>query len=122
MLAPTTPTDRIWRALADPRRRRILDALAERPRTTGEIVARFPDRSRTGVMKHLDVLEAAGLVIVRREGRVRWNHLNPMPIQRVYDRWVKKHVRGLASAVSRLKDAAEADGHSRTPRTRRTSR
>lgn len=100
--------DSVWRALADPTRRRILDALAERACTTGTLVERFSDLCRTGVMKHLDVLVAAGLVAVRREGRVRWNYLNPMPIQRIYERWVAKHIRGTAAAMSRL--AAHVEG------------
>ena len=122
MKAATT-TDRIWRALSDPTRRALLDALAGRPFTTGELVGRFPELCRTAVMKHLDVLEAAELVIVRREGRVRWNSMNAMPIQRIYDRWVKKHVRGVASAVSRLKDLAESPefrGRSENPRGKET--
>ena len=99
--------DLVWRALADPRRRAILDLLAGRARTTGEVCAHFDDIGRTGVMKHLDVLEEAELVVVRREGRVRWNHLNPAPIQRVCDRWVSRHVRGIARAANRLKEAVE---------------
>ena len=101
--------DRVWRALADTTRRAMLDLLAKRAHRTGEVVAHFPELSRTGVMKHLDVLEAAGLVLVRREGRVRWNHLNPMPIQRIHDRWVAKHVRRTAGALSRLKDHLETE-------------
>jgi len=99
--------DRVWRALADPTRRAVLDLLAQRACTTGEVVAHFPELSRTGVMKHLDVLEAAGLVLVRREGRKRWNHLNPMPIRRIHDRWLARHVARTAGALSRLKDQAE---------------
>jgi len=99
--------DAVWRALADRTRRAILDALSERPLSTGEIAARFDALSRTGVMKHLDVLVAAGLIVVRRQGRQRWNHLNPVPIQRVCDRWVSRHVRHMAAALSRLKDHVE---------------
>jgi DNA-binding transcriptional ArsR family regulator len=99
--------DLIWKALADATRREILDALAERPQTSGDIVARFDGLCRTNVMKHLDILVAANLVIVRREGRSRWNYLNPVPIQRVCDRWVSKHVKHLAAAMSRLKDHVE---------------
>ena len=107
----STPSDidSIFKALADPTRRAVLDTLAEGPKTTGDLVACFPDLSRTGVMKHLDLLAATGLVLVRREGRQRWNHLNPMPIERIYDRWVSRHVRGLVGAVSRFKDHLEAD-------------
>jgi DNA-binding transcriptional ArsR family regulator len=100
-------SDRVWRALADPTRRAILDQLAERAHTTGELVARHPELCRTAVMKHVGVLETAGLLLVRREGRVRWNHLNPMPIQELYERWVAKHVRDTASGLSRLKALAE---------------
>ena len=101
--------DAIWRALADGTRRAILDLLARRAHTTGEVVEQFPNLSRTGVMKHLDVLEDAGLIVVRREGRKRWNHQNPIPIQRIHDRWVSKHVRNTARALSRLKDHVESD-------------
>lgn len=111
--------DEVWRALADSTRRELLDALAERPRTTGELVARFPALCRTAVMKHLDVLTSAGLVVVRREGRFRWNHLNPMPIQRIHDRWVAKHVRAAAGALSRLKDHVESKAPERREGDRR---
>ena len=102
-----TAADTVWRALADPTRRRLLDFLAQGPRTTGDLVARVPELSRTGVMKHLDVLEAAGLVVVRREGRVRWNYLNPVPIQRVCERWIQPHLRHISGALSRLKHQSE---------------
>ncbi len=108
--------DLVWRALADGTRRAILDALAQRPHTTGELAARFDGVCRTAVMKHLDVLATAQLVIVRRDGRVRWNHLNPVPIQRVCDRWVSRHVRHAARSMARLKDHLEA------PRGRRRGR
>ena len=100
--------DLVWKSLADGARREILDALAERPLTTGELVERFKDsHCRTAVMKHLEILVRANLVVVRREGRQRWNYLNPVPIQRVCDRWVSRHVRQMASALSRLKDLVE---------------
>lgn len=99
--------DRVWRALADGTRRQLLDLLAEGPATTGELVLAFDDLCRTAVMKHLDVLEEAELLIVRREGRRRWNHLNPVPIQRLHERWVAQHVRGSAAALDRLKEHVE---------------
>lgn len=105
--------DAVWRALADPTRRELLDELAKEPRTTGDLVERCPNLCRTAVMKHLDVLEAAGLLIVRREGRVRWNHMNAMPIQNIYDRWVSKHVRGIAAAAGRLQLHAEGAARKR---------
>ena len=108
MSNPQEESEAIWRALADVSRREILDMLAERPLSTGEIVSRFEDsHCRTAVMKHLDILVDANLVVIRREGRKRWNYLNPVPIQRVCDRWVSKHVRHMASALSRLKDVVE---------------
>ena len=111
--------DLIWKALADPTRRRVLDALASGPLTTGELVAKFDHLCRTNVMKHLDVLENANLVIVRREGRTRWNHLNPVPIQRVCDRWVSKHVKRIASSMSRLKDQVERPAEKSKPKRKR---
>lgn len=103
----TNSNDEIWKALADGTRRAILDVLAERPQTTGELVGRFDHLCRTNVMKHLDVLVKANLIVVRREGRQRWNYLNPAPIQSVCDRWVSKHVKRMASAMSRLKERVE---------------
>jgi len=100
-------SDRIWKALADPTRRAILDDLARDPQTTGNLVQRHPDLCRTAVMKHLEILTAAGLVVIRREGRTRWNYLNPVPIQRVCERWIHKHLRQMAGAMGRLKDHVE---------------
>ena len=99
--------DKVWKALADPTRRSILDLLAERPLTTGELVARFDKVCRTNVMKHINILVEANLIIVRREGRNRWNLLNPTPIQSVCDRWVSGHVKRMATTLSRLKEHVE---------------
>ncbi|GJM45270.1 MAG: transcriptional regulator [Gemmatimonadota bacterium] len=98
-----TEEDRIWKALGDRTRRSILDDLATEPRTTGALVERHPDLCRTAVMKHLAILEAAGLVVVRREGRYRWNYLNPVPIERVCGRWIHGQVRHLSAAANRLR-------------------
>src|SRR5882672_10103119 len=97
----------VFRALADPSRRRILDLLRERPRTTGELAAAFP-RSRFAVMKHLGVLERARLVVPRREGRLRWNHLNAIPLERLYERWVKPYESHWAGALLGVERAARA--------------
>lgn len=115
MNEPSPKNDLIWKALADGTRREILDALAERPQTTGELTSRFDGLCRTAVMKHLDVLVEAQLVVIRREGRTRWNYLNPVPIQRVCDRWISKHVRGMSSALNRLKDQVESNVKSSKP-------
>ena len=80
----------VWKALSDPGRRKILDYLKERPRTTSELSDLF-DVSRFAVMKNLTVLERAGLVVVRRSGRERWNHLNAVPLQRIYERWLRPY-------------------------------
>jgi len=98
----------VWAALADPTRRRILDLLRERPRTTGELADEFPT-SRFAVMKHLNVLESAGLIVIRREGRERWNHLNAVPLQMLYDRWVRPYQAMWAERMTNLKDRLEGE-------------
>lgn len=99
--------DLVWRALANPVRRTILDELRDGPLTTGGLAQRFPDHSRFAVMQHLGVLEEADLVLVRREGRRRFNHLNPVPIQRIHDRWVSRFRRPWTEALVDLKDELE---------------
>lgn len=79
--------DAVWGALNDPTRRQILDWLRESPLTTGEICDRV-EMTRFGVMKHLKVLEQAGLVFAEKRGRSRINHLNPVPLQQIYRRWI----------------------------------
>src|ERR1700738_1949422 len=78
----------VWSALANPIRRKMLDQLRDRPRTTSELAAAFPELSRFAVMQHLGVLEAASLLLVRRQGRLRLNHLNPTPLEGVRQRWL----------------------------------
>ena len=78
----------VWRALANPVRRHILELLRDGAHTTGDLAAAFPELSRYAVMQHLGVLEEAGLLLVRREGRQRFNFLNPVPIERIYRRWM----------------------------------
>lgn len=103
--------DSVWKALADPTRRGILDLLRDGPKTTGELVDAYPGMTRFGVMKHLSVLEEARLVISAKQGRVKWNHLNPVPLRQVYERWVSKYEDQWASALTRLKRLAETDEH-----------
>jgi DNA-binding transcriptional ArsR family regulator len=86
----------------------MLDLLAERRRTTGELSAAFPKLSRFAVMKHLRVLEQAELVAVTREGRLRWNTLNPVPLREVFRKWVGKYETIWADAMLNIRDAAEA--------------
>ena len=99
--------DRVWKALADATRRQVVDLLCVEPRTTGELCAAFPELGRTSVMKHLDVLEEANLLLVRREGRRRWNYYNPIPIQEIHERWVSRHVAQRAQGLLALRRAAE---------------
>ena len=99
--------DPIWKALADETRRTILDFLRSGPKPTTAIVEQFPDLSRFAVMKHLDVLRQAALVVTREEGRQRINMLNAVPIRMIYERWVSKYEGIWASALLRIKDASE---------------
>ena len=99
----------MFKALGDRNRRRMLDRLAKRPRTTGELARAFPKLSRFAVMKHLGVLKKAGLLIVTREGRKRWNALNPVPLQEVFRRWVGANQQLWADTLLNIRDAAEAD-------------
>jgi len=100
----------IWKALSDPTRRQILDLLKERPRTTGELCDAFEELSRFAVMKHLGVLEAAELVFVRPHGRERWNHLNVVPLQTIYERWLRPYEARWASSLLNLKQLIEEKG------------
>src|SRR5919198_5474264 len=100
--------DGIWKALADPTRRAILDLLREGPHTTTEIVDAFPHLSRFGVMKHIDVLRKAGLIHTREERRQRINSLNVVPIRQIYERWVGRFEELWATHLLRIKEDAEA--------------
>lgn len=101
--------DRVFKALGDARRRRILDALKNAPRTTGELCDLLPELDRCTVMQHLDVLEDADLIVVRREGRYRWNYLNPVPIKEVHDRWISRYATTAVDLLARLKRDLESD-------------
>lgn len=97
----------IWRALASPWRRRLLDQLRIAPGTTGELAAGLPELSRYAVMQHLEVLVRAGLVLPERRGRDRVNHLNPVPLREWYERWVQPMADTDAAELLALKRAAE---------------
>src|SRR5271155_4338766 len=99
--------DIVFRALADPTRRSLLDELHERDgQTLSALEARLP-MTRFGVMKHLRVLEEAGLVVTRRRGREKLHFLNAVPIRLVHDRWVSKYAEPWAAALSDLKHKLE---------------
>jgi uncharacterized protein YndB with AHSA1/START domain/DNA-binding transcriptional ArsR family regulator len=96
-----------FRALADPTRRKILDLLFERDgQTLTEIERAFP-MTRFGVMKHLRVLEAAGLVVTRKVGREKFHYLNPVPIREIHDRWTSKFAAGASAALLGLRSTLE---------------
>jgi DNA-binding transcriptional ArsR family regulator len=101
--------DEVFKALADPNRRRLLDSLFERDgQSLSALEARLPI-SRFGAMKHLRVLEEAGLVTTRRRGREKLHFLNPVPIRLIHDRWVSKYAEPWASALSELKQEIEEE-------------
>ena len=104
----TTDQDTVWKALADPTRRRIIEALENGPATTGEIVDSFaPKLVRTAVMKHLDVLEGARLIRVERKGRLRWNCLERRALKPVVA-WLERRVTRHETNIDRLKRLAES--------------
>jgi len=99
--------DKVFRALADPTRRFLLDRLFERDgRTLTELESELA-MTRFGVMKHLRVLEESGLVVTRRAGREKLHYLNPMPIRLIHDRWIDKYTELRASALAELKSRLE---------------
>lgn len=87
----------------------MLDALRDGPLTTGAMADRFPELSRFAIMQHLRVLGEADLVIVRRTGRKRYNYLNPVPVQRIYDRWVVGYMQPWTEALVGLRDQLESE-------------
>jgi len=102
-------TDAVFKALADPTRRSLLDELFERDgQTLTALEERLP-MTRFGVMKHLRVLEEAGLVTTRRNGREKHHFLNPVPIRLVHDRWVSKYAEPWAATLSGLKKDLEEE-------------
>jgi DNA-binding transcriptional ArsR family regulator len=102
-----TDDDLVFRALADPTRRHLLDRLFERDgRTLTELESEL-EMTRFGVMKHLRLLEEAGLVVTRREGRQKLHYLNPVPIRLIHDRWIDKYTERQVSALANLKSELE---------------
>ncbi len=100
--------DRVFRALSDPSRRLLLDRLYERDgRTLMDLHTQLPKMTRFGVMKHLRVLEEAGLVVARKLGRRKLHYLNPVPIALIYDRWIGKYTARRADALVALKRQLE---------------
>lgn len=100
--------DQVFAALASPVRRRILDVLKADPGCSVSAVAEHFEISRIAVMKHLEVLVGAGLVLSVKEGRTRVLHFNPVPIQEIYDRWTTEFSRLWAARLTQLKYRVEA--------------
>jgi len=104
-----TEDDRVFKALADPSRRFLLDLLFQRDgRTLTELESEL-EMTRFGVAKHLKVLEDADLVVVRRSGREKLHFLNPVPIRLIHDRWIDKYTEHHVTALIDLKNALEEE-------------
>jgi DNA-binding transcriptional ArsR family regulator len=101
--------DRVFKALADPSRRFLLDLLFERDGRTLTELESGVEMSRFGVMKHLKVLEDAGLVVTTKQGREKLHFLNPVPIRLVHDRWIDKYTERQVTALVDLKKELEKD-------------
>jgi DNA-binding transcriptional ArsR family regulator len=107
--SPRVDDDRVFKALADPSRRLLLDLLFERDgRTLTDLESRL-EMTRFGVMKHLRLLEEAGLVVSRKAGRTRLHYLNAVPIRQIHDRWIDKFTERSASALLELKRQLEEE-------------
>lgn len=106
-MSPSDRQDAVFRALASPIRRALLDHLRDTPLTTGRLCALFPELDRCSVMQHLKVLEAADLLIAERRGRERWNHLNAVPIHDIHERWIGPHAAHAAAGLAALKRSLE---------------
>ena len=105
-----TDDDQVFKALADPTRRHLLDRLFVRDgRTLTELESEL-EMTRFGVMKHLRVLEDANLIVTRRQGREKLHFLNPVPIRLIHDRWIDKYTERQISALAELKDELERKG------------
>ena len=105
--------DEVFKALADPTRRELLDRLFEQDGQTLTALEEKLPMSRFGVMKHLKVLEGAGLLTTQRRGREKLHFLNPVPIRLIHDRWVGKYAEPWASALSELKQDIESEENER---------
>lgn len=102
-----TPEDKVFKALADPSRRALLDKLRKKRGLTLGQLCEGRGMSRQAVAKHLAVLEAANLVVTKKQGREKLHYLNPMPINEIYMRWIGRFERGRVAALYNLKQALE---------------
>ncbi|MGA3949083.1 ArsR/SmtB family transcription factor [Ralstonia nicotianae] len=102
-------TDLLFKALADPSRRKLLDLLHADDGRTLNALCEHLDMTRQGVTQHLGVLEAANLVVTLRQGREKLHFLNPVPLQEIYERWIAKFEKPRLKALSKLKQRLEKD-------------
>ncbi len=107
MLLKDQPEDLVWRALANPARRQILDHLRIKPFATGELASLFLQVSRFAIMQHLKILIAAELVIKKKAGRKSQLFLNPVPIQQIHRRWVSQYQEQWSNGLLDLKENTE---------------
>lgn len=94
----------VWKALSNPVRRMMLDLVRNDPKTTSELIDEFPKLSRYAVMQHIGVLNKARVLLLRREGRQRFNYLNPVPIEQIYQRWMHPYASRMAKEMLALED------------------
>lgn len=106
--------DKVFRALGDPVRRTILDALFAENGQTLKQLCTGAGMSRQGVSKHLSILETANLVVTHKAGRQKFHYLNPVPIEDIADRWIGKYAHYKASAMAALRDALEDKDNDKT--------
>lgn len=112
----------VFRALADPTRRALLDSLFIRDgQTLNELCEKFPEMTRFGVMKHLSVLAEANLVVTARHGRTKRHYLNPVPIEQVANRWISKYAARFTSALVALDEQVVTDQETETSRKAETA-
>ncbi|PXW74598.1 ArsR family transcriptional regulator [Ruegeria sp. P4] len=101
--------DSLFKALGHRARRQILDLIKDGPKTTGALCERLTNLDRCTVMQHLSVLEKAGLVVVERRGRERWNHLNALPIHDLQKRWIGPYAAHAVSMLGDLKQVTDEE-------------
>jgi len=104
-----TDEDKVFKALADPSRRQLLDVLFEKNGQSLNELCELHDMSRQAVTKHLGLLEDANLVVTKKRGREKLHYLNPVPIQQIYSRWIGKFEQQRLVALENLKQALEED-------------
>ncbi|MCB1517637.1 MAG: helix-turn-helix transcriptional regulator [Hyphomicrobiaceae bacterium] len=101
--------DLVFKALANRTRRQILDQLRNAPQTTGTLCDMLPELDRCTIMQHLRVLEEAGLIVVERRGRERWNHLDALPIHGLHERWIGPFAAYAVNMLASLKREVEQE-------------